>query len=321
MTKPPLFVLIAAILFSFPVATRADEAKLPENPDLTAANRLYQSGKFADAILMYQHALKTDPKLISAQAGLIRAYVRDDQVDSAFEFAKTSLASQPNSALLLASMGAVEYRRGEIPEAETSFLNAKKTDPKLVQPYLGLARVYRTALLYRRAYEEIKRAHEIAPEDPEVQRAWLNMLPRRDRVKAIEAYLASPHPDSAEETASLHAWLEYLKATADQPVHACKLVNNIESTQTQMQILLHDATRISGYGLLVKINDRNQRLLLDTGATASPELVPVRSVVDSLIERWLDVHPRSRYQLLVLHTHGHGDHIAGDGQFRDARTR
>jgi len=62
-------------------------------------------------------------------------------------------------------------------------------------------------------------------------------------------------------------------------------------------------------------------LLLDTGATASPELVPVRSVVDSLIERWLDVHPRSRYQLLVLHTHGHGDHIAGDGQFRDARTR
>jgi len=35
-------------------------------------------------------------------------------------------------------------------------------------------------------------------------------------------------------------------------------------------------------------------LLLDTGATTSPELFPVRSVVDSLIERWLDVHPRSR---------------------------
>jgi predicted aspartyl protease/Tfp pilus assembly protein PilF len=267
MTKPPLLVLIAAILFSFPVATRADEAKLPENPDLTAANRLYQSGNFADAILMYQHALKTDPKLISAQAGLIRAYVRDDQVDTAFEFAKTSLAAQPNSALLLASMGAVQYRRGEIPEAETLFLNAKKIDPKLVQPYLGLARVYRTALLYRRAYDQIKRAHEIAPEDPEVQRAWLNMLPRRDRVRAIEVYLASPHPDSAEETASLHAWLEYLKATVDQPVHACKQVNNIENTQTQMQILLRDAQHVAGYGLLVKINDRNQRLLLDTGAS------------------------------------------------------
>jgi predicted aspartyl protease len=34
-----------------------------------------------------------------------------------------------------------------------------------------------------------------------------------------------------------------------------------------MQILLHDARRISGYGLLVKVYDRNQRLLLDTGAS------------------------------------------------------
>ena len=65
----------------------------------------------------------------------------------------------------------------------------------------------------------------------------------------------------------MRAWLEYLKATVDQPVHTCKLVNNIESTQTQMQILLRDAQHVAGYGLLVKINDRNQRLLLDTGAS------------------------------------------------------
>lgn len=50
-------------------------------------------------------------------------------------------------------------------------------------------------------------------------------------------------------------------------MHSCKLVNHIESTETQMQILLRDARRVSGYGLLVKINDRSQRLLLDTGAS------------------------------------------------------
>ncbi len=95
----------------------------------------------------------------------------------------------------------------------------------------------------------------------------MSTLPRRERLKALEAYLASPHPDNAEENASLRAWLEYLKATNDQPVHACKLANNIESTQTQMQILLRDAQHLAGYGLLVKVNDRNQRLLLDTGAS------------------------------------------------------
>ncbi|HEY4933479.1 MAG TPA: aspartyl protease family protein [Terriglobales bacterium] len=232
-----------------------------------AANQAFQSGNFADAILMYQHALKADPKLVPAQAGLVLAYLRDDQVDAAFELATGSLAAQPNSAVLQGAMGAVQYRRGELPESEKSFLSARKNDPNLVQPYLGLARLYRTASFYRRSYDQIKRAHEIAPQDPDVQRAWLSMLPRRDRVKALEAYLASPHPDNAEETASLHSWLEYLKVTAGQPVHSCKLANNIESTETQMQILLRDTRRISGYGLLVKINDRNQRLLLDTGAS------------------------------------------------------
>jgi hypothetical protein len=136
-----------------------------------------------------------------------------------------------------------------------------------VEAYLGLARVFRTALLYRRAYDQIVKAHEIAPQDPAVQRAWFQMLPRRERIKALEEYLAGPHPDTPEENASLHSWLEYLKATADQPVHACKLVSNVDKTETQLQMFLRDAKHVAGYGLLVKINDRNQRLLLDTGAS------------------------------------------------------
>jgi len=265
MKRKLLLVLFASVSLLFSIPCPSQDAQLPENPELTAANRLVQSGNFADAIVMYQHALKADPKLIPAQAGLVFAYLRDDQVDVATELAKGSLAAQPSSAMLLAAMGTVQYRRGEIPEAEASFLSAKKIDPNLVQPYLGLARVYRTALLYRRAYDQIKRVHEIAPQDPGVQRAWLSMLSRRERLKALEAYLASPHPDTAEEDASLHSWLDYLKATADQPVHACKLANRIENTQTQMQTFLKDPQHIEGYGLIVKINDRNQRLLLDTG--------------------------------------------------------
>ncbi|MGP3974355.1 MBL fold metallo-hydrolase [Streptomyces sp. 8N114] len=62
----------------------------------------------------------------------------------------------------------------------------------------------------------------------------------------------------------------------------------------------------------------NERaMLIDTGATASAEFFPLRQVVDELIKSWLARHPRHGYQLLVLHTHPHGDHIAGDGQFTD----
>ena len=55
-------------------------------------------------------------------------------------------------------------------------------------------------------------------------------------------------------------------------------------------------------------------LLLDSGATADGT---VRETVDGLIASWLDRHPRPGYPLVVAHTHGHGDHRAGDAQFAD----
>ncbi|WP_424643047.1 MBL fold metallo-hydrolase [Embleya sp. AB8] len=62
----------------------------------------------------------------------------------------------------------------------------------------------------------------------------------------------------------------------------------------------------------------NERaVLIDTGATESAEFFPLRRVVDELIADWLREHPRDDYRLLVLHTHPHGDHVAGDGQFVD----
>ena len=56
-------------------------------------------------------------------------------------------------------------------------------------------------------------------------------------------------------------------------------------------------------------------LLLDTGATGDPALCPLRETVDRLISTWLETHPRPSYPLVVAHTHGHGDHVAGDVQF------
>jgi hydroxyacylglutathione hydrolase len=58
-------------------------------------------------------------------------------------------------------------------------------------------------------------------------------------------------------------------------------------------------------------------VLIDTGATTSVEFFALRRIVDESIERWLREHPRDAYPLLVLHTHAHSDHIAGDAQFAD----
>jgi glyoxylase-like metal-dependent hydrolase (beta-lactamase superfamily II) len=56
-------------------------------------------------------------------------------------------------------------------------------------------------------------------------------------------------------------------------------------------------------------------LLLDTGATRDAAQCPVRETIDGILSRWLEAHPRDGYELVVAHTHGHWDHVAGDPQF------
>ncbi|MDR7082746.1 glyoxylase-like metal-dependent hydrolase (beta-lactamase superfamily II) [Arthrobacter ginsengisoli] len=63
----------------------------------------------------------------------------------------------------------------------------------------------------------------------------------------------------------------------------------------------------------------DRALLLDTGATADVTRFPLRATVDTLMEGWLNGHPKDDYELVVAHSHAHGDHIAGDGQFTGRR--
>jgi tetratricopeptide (TPR) repeat protein len=268
----PLYfrLTLVAALLSVPlqlIGLGDDTKARPVDSEPAAADQLYQAGKFAEAESSYRALLKTDPKLVPAQVGLVRAMLRQQKIDESLDSVNNALATQPNSAALLAAKGEVQFRRGEMSDAEVSYLTAKKLDPKEVHAYLGLARLYASYSLYRKAYEQLQSAHEIAPDDIEVQRAWLRMLPRRERLATLEAYLAGPHPDDEEETKWMTEYLEFLKATADKPVHRCRLVSKVEHTETKLEIMHgEDGHRIRGIGLMVKLNDRNTRLLLDTGA-------------------------------------------------------
>jgi glyoxylase-like metal-dependent hydrolase (beta-lactamase superfamily II) len=52
-------------------------------------------------------------------------------------------------------------------------------------------------------------------------------------------------------------------------------------------------------------------LQLDTGAGG----IPIGSTVQGIIAAWLAANGKSGIQHGVAHTHSHGDHVAGDGQF------
>jgi len=62
-------------------------------------------------------------------------------------------------------------------------------------------------------------------------------------------------------------------------------------------------------------NDR--AILFDTGAIEDRAVFDLRALVDEQIGAWLRRHPREGYELVVAHTHGHGDHVAGDAQLAE----
>jgi len=264
----PRSALVAVLLLISLQLMFGDDTKAPAiDPAVAAADQLYRAGKFAEAEASYQALLKGDAKLVPAQVGLVRAMLRQQKIDEALDAVNAALAAQPNSGALLAAKGDVQFRLAEMPDAERSYLAAKKLDPKEVHAYLGLARLYRAYSMYRIAYGELQIAHEIAPDDIEVQRTWLSMLPRKERLAALEAYLAGSHPDDEEETKWMTEYLEFLKATADKPVHRCMLVSKVEQTETKLEtVYSEDRRHVRGIGLSVKLNDRNVHLQLDTGA-------------------------------------------------------
>ena len=58
---------------------------------------------------------------------------------------------------------------------------------------------------------------------------------------------------------------------------------------------------------------RERAILIDTGAGG----LKVRPTIDRLVDRWRAEHGGRAIHLVVAHSHAHGDHHAGDDEFRD----
>ncbi|HEX6879340.1 MAG TPA: tetratricopeptide repeat protein, partial [Terriglobales bacterium] len=165
---------------------------------MATAEKLYNTGEFLRASKEYEVLVKASPTLVPARVGLIRAYLKMEKVKDAFDSANLGLAEDLNSAPLHSVMGDVRFRRGELAQAEGEYRSALNTDKQNIDAILGLARIYTAFSLHKRAYELVNAAHKIAPDNPEVQRAWLRTLSSKERIQALEEYLKGSHGETEE---------------------------------------------------------------------------------------------------------------------------
>src|SRR5262249_38066788 len=129
-----------------------------------------------------------------------------------------------------------------------------------------------------KARDLVNHAHNIDPADPDIRKAWLLTLKRPDRIKELDAYLASTSSNlDKEQQENLGRYLEILKNREQNPNRNCHLVSKLPSTETPLARMMIDPYHLRGYGLNVKFNNQNAHLLLDTGASG---LLVKRSIAE-----------------------------------------
>lgn len=289
------FLLVFAFSTGVCAQTVADNSKA-DNPTKAAApsvtsdavasaNALLKARKFSEAVAAFKVIVEKDPSSAGAHAGLIRSLMRARKFDEAQQAGKRALETVPSSSLIHATVGDLDFRMGELSDAEIEYRAALKLDANSPRGLYGMGQLYEMVSMYKHAQEAFRRAHEQEPSDRDIFLAWVSSLPRAEAYAAFKKGLEKDHvteSSSPEATDSMgYRDSEILKIlAAEAEKKPWELVGEPRSTEIKMQLygrtladVGNSASQIGaraigkGYGLQVKFNDKaSSVLLLDTGA-------------------------------------------------------
>jgi tetratricopeptide (TPR) repeat protein len=290
------------------------------NPTFDDAVRLYRTGKFDAAIQEYQ-SLENGPQAALAYAQITRVYLRKKDPQNAYAAAAKAVELAPEAPDTKVALGEIYFRQGKIFEADHEYVAAVNGGGKIARAYLGLARTSRVNSYYHREKQMIDRAHALDPADPEITLFWISTLALSDRIKALGDFLAQDTNDDPEVRKGLERQLVLLQGEPTTPVHQCRMVSKVSSTQGDLRLLYDTPSRPRGYGLDMKLNGTSARLVLDTGASGIivdhkiAESAGVKEIVQTGLSGIGDNGPSAGYW-------GHADSIQiGEIEFQDCNVR
>jgi predicted aspartyl protease len=233
----------------------------------TDAEAAFLRSDYDQAVTLYQAQLQQKPGDPTLSAGLAQVLLRQQKVKEAEDLLRQAIGQNAKSAILVTAQGEVQYRAGIPWLAAESAQTAIQLDPCYPQARLLMARVFRLNSLYASAAAELRTAHSLDPHNPEIRRHWLDTLPMKERIAALEVYLATPNGDDADTIKGLHFYLEFLKQQEIEPHRACRLVSDTDTASIPFSYMYRDASHIRAFGLDVKLNDHPALLQIDTGAS------------------------------------------------------
>lgn len=144
-------VIVAILVFTGIIHVPA------QTPDSAVKLRLAQSfersGDWERAVPLYESLLSQDPLNFVYFEALRRGYVQLKEYDKAIELIRHRLGIQPESPLLLSSLGGVYYQKGEEQKADSVWQSILRSQPANVGLYRMIAGEMMEYRLYDRAID------------------------------------------------------------------------------------------------------------------------------------------------------------------------
>jgi superkiller protein 3 len=200
------------------------------------------------AKMLFDEALKNNPKNAAAHAGLAEYYSARDDNEKALASYEKALSYDADLTELYAPLGVLYFQKGEVAKAETYLQKAVAANPdnSETQFYLGLLRYKQNR--YEEAATAFKRALELDPTNSEAQYYLGEVFDRLNQDKdAIAAYQKAVQMNPKYTEAWFDLGVAYFnRDKLPEAIEAYKKAISLKPTHGEAYANLADIYRLTG---------------------------------------------------------------------------
>jgi tetratricopeptide (TPR) repeat protein len=274
---------VRALLFSCLILS-ALAAVLAESrgKELKLANREIRKGNFGEAEKIYRRLIARNSEDKEARLGLSFALIKQIRLQEAYEEAAQVVAVDVLNSRALALLGTALLRSGEFRNSVESFQTALKFNDREALALAGLSEVAYYENRSRLAYEGIKRAILIDPQEPDYYILLARICSRlelyREAADAYQQFLEVAPKTDEERRARIRGLIDFYRYLGTTKLHR---LSGEELSQIPFEL------RGNRPFINIKVNDKGPlRFVIDTGASLSV-------ISDKVAER-LGIRPVAR---------------------------
>jgi hypothetical protein len=173
-----------------------------------------------------------------------------------------------HSAIALTALAEVQLRQGLPWLAINSLDEELAADPCYGRSYLVRSRAIRIDSMYASERAEIQRAYEIDPADPDIQRAWKDIVSAGNESKSIDQALSTMSDIDVKARQNAEASFHALMSRLSENSQTCQVLPTAASAKLPLLASLEDKKEhIYRYQLEVQLPQSKAKLVMDTAAS------------------------------------------------------